>query len=370
LDGEPLDVPSVEELASPELHVLTTRHMQDGPHTLVSNVIYMDASWNMFSPTSGLLWNMTSTLNFQAQRGLRVDVKAGAAVVPEAKDPRLKVKLAHEVTAEMISRIEFEDTTLPEPPPARPTPPDAGVELARTTLPSEPPKSSETPKPPETPKPSPPPEPPPAPQQKARLLVRAKVLWKSVGATLSVRGPTSQKVALKQGASAPTPVELAPGDYTVDVIASGYLAQTRRLQLSAGAAQPLDFSLVRAPNKKLIKETGERLELLKPLRFPEGKAAPLPDSTGLIPQLVDTLVRRPIQRIRIEGHVDPQEGTGSRKQLSEARARAVAELLVQAGLDPARIETEGLGDSRPKAPNITPRGRELNRRVELVILER
>ena len=41
--------------------------------------------------------------------------------------------------------------------------------------------------------------------------------------------------------------------------------------------------------------------------------------------------------------------------------------LIKAGIDPARLETDGFGDTRPIAPNMTPRGRELNRRVEFVI---
>ncbi|MFY0566484.1 OmpA family protein [Archangium lansingense] len=362
LDGEPLQAPPVEQIGSPGPHVLLTQQVEDGPHTLVSNVVYMDASWNMFSATSGLLWNMTSSLNFQTQRGLRVNVTATTVVVPEAKDPRLKVKLLHDVKAEMTAKLE--DVALPEMPPPPPTKartPETGVALARDTQVPEPPKGLRNP------------EPPPAataPQQKARLLVRAMASRKPVAATLSVRGATAQRVTLKKGARAPTQVELAPGDYAVDVIAPGFLAQTRRIRLAGGNAQPLNFALVRAPKKKLVKEKNGRLELLKPLRFPEGKAAPMPDRVSL-PQLVDLLVRNPTRRIRIEGHSDNQESAeGARRQLSEARARAVAELLIAAGVEPSRLETEGLADSRPKAPNFTARGRQLNRRVELLVLER
>jgi len=357
LDGQPLPAPPVEQLGSPGPHVLLTRQVEDGPHTLVSNVVYMDASWNMFSPTSGLLWNVTSTLNFQTQRGLRVDVTATTVLVPEAKDPRLKVKLTHGITAEMIAKLE--EVALPElPPPPKANAPDAGVALAQGAQAPEPPKATLTPEPP-----------PAATAQKARLLVRALASRKPVAATLSVRGASTQQVALKKGARAPVQVEMAPGDYAVDIIAPGFLAQTRRVRLAEGNAQPLDFTLVPAPKKKLVKVNNGRVELLNPLRFPEGKAAPLPDPS--LPQLVDLLVRAPTQRLRIEGHTHNQEGDeGARKQLTEARARAVAELLVNAGVDPSRIETEGLGDTRPKAPNFTARGRELNRRVELLLLER
>jgi outer membrane protein OmpA-like peptidoglycan-associated protein len=359
LDGQPIDVPSVEELSKPGTHVLATRTVADGSHTLVSNIVYMDASWSLFSQTSGFLWNMTSTLNFEARRGLRVNVKAASLVLPEAKDPRLKVKLIHDVTAEMTAKLD--DGTMPEPLSQRPAgPPDAGV-VART-----PPEPVRTPEPT---KPNPPPSQQVA-QQKARLLVRALASRKPVAATLSVQGATAQQVKLKRGAKTPAQVEMAPGEYTVDLIAPGFLAQTRRVKLSGDKATPLDFTLVRAPKKKLVTEKGDRLEPQKPLRFPEGQVALKPATTAFLPHLVDLLVQRPIRRIRIEGYTDNKEvAQDARQKLSEERARAVAELLVRAGVDPSRIDTVGLGDTRPKAPNLTPGGRELNRRVELVILE-
>ncbi len=360
LDGQPVDVPSVEELSKPGTHVLAMRNVADGSHTLVSNVVYMDASWSLFSQTSGFLWNMTSTLNFEARSGLRVNVKAASLLIPEAKDPRLKVKLIHDVTAEMTAKLD--DGTMPEPLSKRPGPSDAGV-VAQTPPPPQPVRTPE-------PKPTPPP-PQQVAQQKARLLVRALASRKPVAATLSVQGATAQQVKLKRGAKTPAQVELAPGEYTVNLIAPGFLAQTRRLKLSGDKATPLDFTLVRAPKKKLVTEKGDRLELRKPLRFPEGQTALKPATTALLPHLVDLLVQRPIRRIRIEGYTDNKEvAQDARQKLSEERARAVAELLVRAGVDPSRLDTVGLGDTRPKAPNLTPGGRELNRRVELVILER
>ena len=360
LDGQPLDVPSVEELSKPGTHVLAMRNVADGSHTLVSNVVYMDASWSLFSQTSGFLWNMTSTLNFEARSGLRVNVKAASLLIPEAKDPRLKVKLIHDVTAEMTAKLD--DGTMPEPLSKRPGPSDAGV-VAQIPTPPEPVR---TPEPKQTP-----PPPQQVAQQKARLLVRALASRKPVAATLSVQGATGQQVKLKHGAKLPAQVEMAPGEYTVDLIAPGFLAQTRRLKLSGDKATPLDFTLVRTPKKKLVMEKGDRLELQKPLRFPEGQTALKPATTAFLPHLVDLLVQRPIRRIRIEGYTDNKEvAQDARQKLSEERARAVAELLVRAGVDPSRIDAVGLGDTRPKAPNLTPGGRELNRRVELVILER
>jgi outer membrane protein OmpA-like peptidoglycan-associated protein len=365
LDGEPLEVPSVDVLgATRGPHVLATRQLKEGSHTLVSNVVFMDGSWSLFSETSGFLWNMTSTFTFQAQRGLRMRVKAQSTLVPEAKDARLKIKLSHDVAVEMTTALA--DSTSTEPPPKRSETPDAGVVIARAT-----PPPVEPAKPPvESAKPPVEPTKPPVEPQNARLLVRATMNRKPVAATLFVMGgPTPQQVALKK-APAPAQVEMAPGDYTVDILAPGFLAQTRRLQLAAGKELPLDFALVRAPKKKLVKEKEGRIELVKPLTFLEGRTVPLPGSTPFLQELVDMLVRDPTRRLRIEGHTDNKEGDEqSRQQISESRARALAELLVQAGLDPARIEAVGLGDTRPKAPNLTPRGRDLNRRVEFLLIQ-
>jgi outer membrane protein OmpA-like peptidoglycan-associated protein len=106
------------------------------------------------------------------------------------------------------------------------------------------------------------------------------------------------------------------------------------------------------------------------VQFAEGKATLLPASHPLLAQVLDALVKNNIKRVRIEGHTDNKGDPAANLQLSKERARAVADSLVKAGMDPARLEAEGLGDTQPVAPNLTPRGRELNRRIELIILER
>jgi type VI secretion system protein ImpK len=56
--------------------------------------------------------------------------------------------------------------------------------------------------------------------------------------------------------------------------------------------------------------------------------------------------------------------------LSEARARTVAQLLVQAGVPAERVRSEGRADGDPVASNETADGRRLNRRVEITLLAR
>ena len=68
----------------------------------------------------------------------------------------------------------------------------------------------------------------------------------------------------------------------------------------------------------------------------------------------------------IEGHTDNVGGDAYNKTLSARRAEAVRQSLVKQFPIPGdRLASAGFGASRPKAPNDTPEGRALNRRVEL-----
>jgi OOP family OmpA-OmpF porin len=68
--------------------------------------------------------------------------------------------------------------------------------------------------------------------------------------------------------------------------------------------------------------------------------------------------------IVITGHTDASGDESWNRQLSRARAQAVADHIVQRGVDPQRLVVNGLGSSVPIADNSTALGRELNRRIE------
>ena len=73
--------------------------------------------------------------------------------------------------------------------------------------------------------------------------------------------------------------------------------------------------------------------------------------------------------LSIEGHTDSYGSYEYNQGLSERRAKSVANYLIKAGIDKNRITTVGYGEKIPVATNKTAAGRELNRRVEILILK-
>ncbi len=71
--------------------------------------------------------------------------------------------------------------------------------------------------------------------------------------------------------------------------------------------------------------------------------------------------------LAVEGHTDSIGTDEYNRQLSEQRAEAVRDYLVQQGIKSDAITASGFGKSEPVASNDTPEGRQQNRRVELVV---
>ncbi len=103
--------------------------------------------------------------------------------------------------------------------------------------------------------------------------------------------------------------------------------------------------------------------------FDTGSATIKPESTPTLKEIAQTLQQHADLRLRIEGHTDNTGSADANQQLSERRAAAVRDYLVQReSIDASRLESAGLGQTAPVADNSTPEGKQTNRRVELVVL--
>jgi len=101
------------------------------------------------------------------------------------------------------------------------------------------------------------------------------------------------------------------------------------------------------------------------VKFDFDKAQVKPESQGDIKNLADFMHQYPQTSTKVEGHTDSTGADAYNQRLSERRANAVKQVLVnQYGIDPSRVDSAGYGKTRPIADNATKEGRALNRRVE------
>lgn len=107
---------------------------------------------------------------------------------------------------------------------------------------------------------------------------------------------------------------------------------------------------------------------LSGLKFASGSAWLNPKYDPLLDKAADVARRFPDAKIRIEGNTDDTGPRDTNVELSQERARVVADALAGRLSVPAdSIQAVGLGPDHPVAPNTTAEGRARNRRIELVI---
>lgn len=101
--------------------------------------------------------------------------------------------------------------------------------------------------------------------------------------------------------------------------------------------------------------------------FDTGRAQLKSGASRKIDQLAQFLIEHPDRRVQIDGFTDSIGTDSYNEELSQRRADAVRAALISRGVDSSRIGTEGYGRSYPVASNSDSGGRQLNRRVEVVI---
>ncbi len=103
------------------------------------------------------------------------------------------------------------------------------------------------------------------------------------------------------------------------------------------------------------------------LLFASGSARLTPAAKIKLAKVAGALAGYPGLWLTIRGYTDDSGSPEMNRRLSFDRAAAVQEFLIQQGVSPARIQARGEGDADPIASNRTARGREQNRRVEILL---
>jgi outer membrane protein OmpA-like peptidoglycan-associated protein len=117
-----------------------------------------------------------------------------------------------------------------------------------------------------------------------------------------------------------------------------------------------------------VKVTEKKLELGEKVFFETSRATIKTTSYTLLDEVAQVLGANPgVRKVIVEGHTDNVGANEQNQALSEKRAAAVRDYLVNKGIAPDRLDAKGFGETRPIADNKTAAGRETNRRVEFVI---
>ncbi|MFP3938966.1 MAG: OmpA family protein [Thermoanaerobaculia bacterium] len=104
------------------------------------------------------------------------------------------------------------------------------------------------------------------------------------------------------------------------------------------------------------------------IEFDFNEADVRPENRELLSRIAGVLLTVENFSIQVYGHTDDVGSVEYNQELSERRAAAVRQYLVDAGLDPERIQSKGFGKSSPLVEGTTPEARQRNRRVEIAVV--
>lgn len=138
----------------------------------------------------------------------------------------------------------------------------------------------------------------------------------------------------------------------------------REAELAAAAADSLRLQLQGMTARS---EARGQVMTISGEAFASGQHQLRPEARENLQKVIDLINASPGANVLIEGHTDSQGSANLNQVLSQRRAEAVREALIQQGVDAGRLRAMGLGEDRPIADNSTAEGRGRNRRVEVIV---
>ena len=133
------------------------------------------------------------------------------------------------------------------------------------------------------------------------------------------------------------------------------------------AQKPRSFIIPRGVTR--VTRQGDRLSVSPRVKFKSGGTDMVAESIASVDDLARVLVEnaRIVESVELVGYTDDRGDDGKNLALSEQRAAALRQSLVDRGVSTALIRSQGRGEQNPIATNKTAEGRELNRRVEVIV---
>ena len=152
--------------------------------------------------------------------------------------------------------------------------------------------------------------------------------------------------------------------YSFNVLAEGYLLYSKHFDIkTADTDKPFELEIL------LHKIKAGSNVVLNNIFFDTNKFELLPQSMVELNILVEAMKSNPTMEIEIQGHTDNVGDSKANHRLSENRAEAVHEYLINNGIAKKRLTYKGLGEDQPAFDNRTESGRQKNRRTEFLVVK-
>ncbi|MBA3404864.1 MAG: OmpA family protein [Gemmatimonadaceae bacterium] len=166
------------------------------------------------------------------------------------------------------------------------------------------------------------------------------------------------------------------------------IPQRRLLIRAVGAKEPRDNNTTdagRANNRRVefvkvtvtvsaigrVVVTDTQVEILDPVTFERGKVSFTPTSRPALDAIASTLHGNPsILLVEVQSHTDERGDDEANLRLTQARAKIVVNYLIAKGIDPARLDPQGYGETQPIDNGHNEAAWAKNTRIELVIIKR
>lgn len=152
-------------------------------------------------------------------------------------------------------------------------------------------------------------------------------------------------------------------NYQINIAENGYMFYSKQIlqQTTNTLEDPVVLDIELDPI-----EMGAEIDLYN-INYQTNSFAIIPASEPELKRLVDFLAKNKTVKVEIQGHTDSTGDPASNLELSELRAKSVADYLVRNKISISRLVHKGYGDKMPVATNDTEEGRSLNRRTTIKI---
>jgi chemotaxis protein MotB len=208
--------------------------------------------------------------------------------------------------------------------------------------------------------------------ERDRFLAQANGMTEDLTACTTQRDQDAEKYAAIEADLGRTQADLKASAQELEDLRKQRAEVEKRLEAFRSLTSRLKAMIDSGQLDVVVRKGRMIVELPAEVMFPSGSAELSEAGEMALMRLAISLEQFPDRQFMVAGHTDnvPLKSAQyrSNRELSTARAVTVTEYLIKAGLKPENLVAAGYGEHDPIARNDDPKGRQKNRRIDIVLL--